>query len=421
MYQTKYSLKTGVILRKECFGGLFLLGNGKRYFFSIEDYKKIEHILALPKKNNSLPFIGQQDFINELLNAELIVEGASNGILIKNKSLGKNTLTYPKIIYFEITNRCNLLCKHCYSNSGKIKNKELTKKEIFSLIDESAKQGLEFLSIGGGEPLLRMEIFEIIKKVIKKGIQVELVTNGTLISKDSIKKLSQTGLKYVQISLDGFDKESYMCIRRKDLFQEVINGINQLSKKFIVTVSTVLTKENYKHIEKIIKLSEKNGAKYFRVIKLMNLGRATNSDLAITEKEIKQTLEKLNKLKNKKIKIELDENILYPVRKTIFWLPRGVYGCSAGRSTCNINSIGDVFPCTFLQYSELNCGNIRKQTFSEIWKSSEILAAFRDINQLESPCNNCKHLKICLGGCRAEAYYKTRKINGGNKGCCNYE
>jgi len=423
-----YFLSKDVVLRNETFGGLILCKNGKRYYLNKKHYLTLLGILGRNRADifNDIRKIDEKsnageekEIINESLALNILGTKKSNGKLIENKLIGAKTLTFPKIVYLEVTNMCNLNCKHCYSEAGEKKGAELSTTHIKQLITDLAKHGAEFLSIGGGEPLLRPDLNEIIKYSINSGIEVELVTNGTLIDREKIKELKKTGLKYIQVSLDGFNSVTYDLIRGKDYFDKVVSTIKKLSKNFIVTVSTVVTKINYKNIEKIVDLSEKSGAKYFRVVKLMSAGRAKKAQLFVSEQEIHNILNKLKKisLSKRKIAIEFDENLLQPKRKAIPWLHAGIYGCSAGRSTCNIDSIGNVYPCSFLQSKELLCGNIKEKQLYTIWVDSEILQQFRNITSVGAPCKTCNWLNTCLGGCRADAYSKTGKINGGNKNC----
>jgi radical SAM protein with 4Fe4S-binding SPASM domain len=412
----KLFLGRNIILRKEHFGGLILMRTGRRYYISHHDYNRLINIL---KNNNqltkSMNSYKNDFFIKELLKKKILSFEKTNGKYVENKSLGRMTLSFPKIVYFEITNRCNLACKHCYSRSSPLEKDVLDKDTIKRFIDECAAHGLEFLSIGGGEPLLRADLYELVKYIINKDIEVEISTNGLLITEDVARKLKSANLQFIQVSLDAADSETFFNIRGSREFNKVLESIKILSKYFIVTVSCTLNKYNQNQLEEIIKLSVKSNAKYFRITKLMEAGRGKiNKDrLAISARSIDLKLKFLKSLQEKypKIRIDIDENLQKPTRRAIHWLPKGYYGCAAGRTTCSIDGKGNIYPCSFLNFPEFNCGNIRKEKFIDIWRKSKVLKNFRTLKKIDGECSNCKHIENCLGGCRADAYYKTGKIN----------
>jgi len=111
------------------------------------------------------------------------------------------------------------------------------------------RYGTSFVSIGGGEPLLYPFLFQAIQEIQEKGIQAEIVTNGSLFNKTNIKQLKATGLRFVQVSLDSSNEKTYSILRKRGNFKKVIKNIEMLAKEgFEVCISMVLTKLNFKEI-----------------------------------------------------------------------------------------------------------------------------------------------------------------------------
>jgi len=150
-----------------------------------------------------------------------------------------------------------------------------------------------------------------------------------------------------------------------------------------------------------------------------NNGNDNKNVLQITPDEFKQFIDKLkDKRKDYRIPVRIDENMMDNfTRKKIPWLKDGLYGCSAGRSTISIDVNGNIYPCSFLNYEELKCGNIKENSLLDIWKNSDVLNDFRNINELDGKCNDCEYKNNCQGGCRASAYAQTRSIKGEDGTC----
>lgn len=420
-------IKDNAIIRKENFGAIILLRNGKRFNVSLENYEILKRCNGKSAKE-----------IAEELNIELesvlkFIKSALNKEIISNKDVGcygkivevdysiENSLMFPRFVSLEITEQCNLKCKHCYTAAGGGKPNSLDIDTIYKLIDELSKYGCEFLAIGGGEPLLYKEIEKVIKYAISKGVEVELVSNGILFSDEMIEKLYNVGLRYVQISLDGESPNTYSKVRGTDFFEKVVNNIEKVNKKFNTSVSTVLCRYNYDKIFDIIKIVNNINVDSYRIMKFIETGRGSDNKniLQITPKEFGEFIDKLkDKRKEFQVPVRIDENMIDNfTRKKIPWLKEGLYGCSAGRSTISIDVNGNVYPCSFLNYEELKCGNIKEDSLLNIWKNSAILKEFRNIDELYGKCGNCEYKSNCQGGCRASAYAETRNIKGEDATC----
>ncbi|AKC61724.1 MULTISPECIES: radical SAM protein [Clostridium] len=192
-------------------------------------------------------------------------------------------LSGPSIMSIDITYKCNLRCKHCFNYSGEqdIGLQEMSDDQILKITKDIIKMSPEVVCICGGEPLLRKELIYKITRDITNGTngitRVNMVTNGLLLNKEIAENLKDSGISFVQVSLDGSNSETYDWLRnKKGAFNKAISAIEILKEVGInVMVSCTPTKKNLSDYENVIKLCEEKGVKEFRVQPLMVLGRAT--------------------------------------------------------------------------------------------------------------------------------------------------
>ncbi len=333
----------------------------------------------------------------------------------------------PFQVVWDVTYACNLKCKHCYATAGMPLKDELTTEEAKETIDKLDKLGLTVLAFSGGEPLVRKDIFELFKYASGKGLYVAVATNGTLISKETAKRMKKSGVRYVQISLDG-KKETHESFRGiYDCFDKTIQGIkNCVEEGFFVNISMTVTKHNYMDVDYVIYLCEDLGVDWFMHYNFVPVGRGKDivaKDLSPEERE--NLLKKLYK-KNGETKIRLLSTAPQFARiglecedfiPTHFYninigkncesngikqLAEFIGGCGAGRFYLSIKANGDIQPCVFFP---LKLGNIREMSYEDLenfWKSNKVLEKLRNKDLIEG-CKDCEYRYYC-GGCRARAY-----------------
>lgn len=312
----------------------------------------------------------------------------------------------PIIISWNITKKCNLNCAHCYRDAGDVAYNELATNEAFGLVDEIAKAGFKILILSGGEPLVREDVFDIIKYASDKGLKAVLGTNGTLITEDIAMKCKSAGAERLGISLDSINEKKHDEFRKYDGgFKKVLDGIENLKKHNIeFQIHTTVTKNNINEIDEITSFAEKIGAKAHHIFFLVSTGRAKNINYEqVSPKEQEELLRKIIlKIKNNEIKIEIKPTCapaFMRIAKEEQLPMRYTKGCLAGTSYCVILPDGEVHPCPYLPVS---AGNIRKIKFSQLWKESRLFNELR-AEKLKGSCGSCGYNKIC-GGCRAQAF-----------------
>lgn len=147
---------------------------------------------------------------------------------MKNQTSYKSQIKPPYLISYAITKKCNLKCKHCYSDATKEHAPdELTTEESKRLLDSIANWGIKLLIFDGGEPLCRDDFFDIAKYGSERGLRVVIGSNGTLIDKNMAQRLKHSGVMAVQISIDGAKAQTHDWFRGEEgAFIKALEGAN---------------------------------------------------------------------------------------------------------------------------------------------------------------------------------------------------
>lgn len=342
---------------------------------------------------------------------------ASHGlrsIPVSNGSLGMGCIGYPGHPVWEVTGACNLRCIHCHAVSGEPDPHELTTDEGKRLIDQIAEMS-EFRTLiyTGGEPLIRKDIFELLRHSQSAGLVNIIATNGTLIDEEVAWKLKEHGVACNAISLDAADPGVHNLIRnRPDAFDLAVRGMEATRKAGIMLqVNTTAMEYNIPHLPGLIDFAESHNAGIMLMYQLVAVGRGEKIKSATLKKSANRQLSELISEMQKKVK-----TIIEPVAGPQYWpyllekkgMNKGwklrmagnfFHGCAAGRGFVYIKANGDVWPCPFV---EISGGNVRNESFRTIYSTSEVFTNLRDRNKLRGLCGECDYRTVC-GGCRGRA------------------
>jgi len=311
----------------------------------------------------------------------------------------------PLVLSWNVTRKCNLKCSHCYINATKEELQgELTTEEAKRLMDQIAEVSRPLLILSGGEPLLRRDIYELIQYGTNKGFRMGLGSNGSLIDETVAKKLKDAGVKTVSISLDSCDPEKHDEFRGvKGSWQKAVNALTALKQNgVLVQVNTTVTQQNLGEIDEIMSFTEQIGVENFHLFFLVPTGRGTKfTDISPAQYEnmITSTFAKTGKHKLN-VRPSCAPQFMRIAQAMGLDMKQWIRGCLAGLYYCRVYPNGDITPCPYLP---IKLGNIKEQTFSEIWFNSEVFKNLRDFNTLKGKCGVCDYRNIC-GGCRARAY-----------------
>ena len=334
------------------------------------------------------------------------------------------------VVVWNVGQRCNLKCIHCYSQSKDIVYpNELTTQEAKAMLDDLADYGAPVILFSGGEPLMRPDLLELIGYAKEKGLRAVISTNGTLITKDKALELKRFGLSYVGISLDGLKDTNDRFRGIPGAFDAALEGIrNCLATGIKVGLRFTINKRNFHDIAGIFDLIEKENIPRVCFYHLVYSGRGSNLiEEDLSHKEAREVVDLIiNKTKeahDKGRKIEVltvdnhaDGPYVYlrllrenPKRaKDVLELLQWNEGNSSGKGLACISWDGEVYADQFWRHHSF--GNIRKKKFSEIWEdtSNELMAKLKNKNPyIKGRCAECRWRNICGGNfrARAEAYF----------------
>jgi len=325
----------------------------------------------------------------------------------------------PRLVAWELTNACNLACLHCRGSAQKTPGpEELSTEEAKNLVDQ-LDEYKPILILSGGEPLLRKDIYEIAGYATKKGMRVVLATNGCLVTREIAIKLREAGVQRISVSIDGSTSATHDSFRGEPgAFDAALKGIDMIKKAGIsFQINTTITRRNLEEMPNIYDLALRIGASALHIFLLVPTGRGREIEQEeIPPREYEQVLNWFYD-RQKEAEIQLKATcaphyfrILRQRAKKgakITWRSHGLEamtrGCLGGIGFCFISHIGEVYPCGYLP---VLAGNIRKQSFKEIWEDSKVFNDLRDPQKLRGKCGRCEYRLVC-GGCRARAYAAT--------------
>ena len=330
-------------------------------------------------------------------------------------------LSTVRLVAWETTRNCNLSCVHCRASAtcGPYQG-ELDTRSALELLDQIADVGKPIVILTGGEPLLRKDIFEIARHGTQLGLRMVMAPNGTLITTEVARNMAESGIRRISVSLDGATAVDHDRFRGvAGAYDGALAGIEHAKKAGIeFQINTTITKANLYQIPQIFRLAESMGAVAHHIFLLVPTGRGKYIvDQAIDAQEYEKTLNWFHDQRDKttlQLKATcaphyyriLRQRAKQEGRQVTFetdGLDAVTRGCLAGTGFCFISHVGDVQPCGFLS---LDCGNVTRRSFADIWYNSEIFQKLRDQRQLTGKCGACRYHKVC-GGCRARAYEAT--------------
>ena len=323
-----------------------------------------------------------------------------------------------RMVAWELTRSCNLACVHCRASAGKGPfPDELTTRECFRVMDEISSFSKPVVILTGGEPLLRPDIFDLAKHGSTRGLRMVMATNGTLFTEAIVQKLKDSGIQRISISLDGPEAETHDAFRKvKGSFEGSLKGIEMAKRGGLeFQINTTITQINLHLVPQILNLAVNLGAVAHHIFLLVPTGRGRElKDQEISALDYEKTLLWFYGQADKvplQLKATCAPHYYRILRQQAKKGGRKIHhpkegldattrGCLGGISFCFISHVGQVQPCGYL---ELDCGNVRKKSFQEIWTQSEIFRRLRNMDGYQGKCGRCEFRKVC-GGCRARAY-----------------
>ena len=312
------------------------------------------------------------------------------------------------IVSWLTTNRCNLKCQHCYQDADTLEAStanELNTTEAKALIDQIYKAGFKLMIFSGGEPLLRDDIFELVAYASSKGLRPVFGTNGMLITLEVAKKLKEAGAAAMGISLDSLDETKHNQFRGDpEAFKLAIEGMDNCNAAGLpFQIHTTIVDWNKDEVLDIIDFAVQKGAIAHQPFFLIPVGRGIY--IAETSIEVLENEDLLGRIMKKSTEVPIAVKPtcapqFVRIAEQLGISTRYSRGCLAGLTYCIINPDGIVQPCAYMKQE---AGNVREQTFDDIWANSPVFETLRT-EAYADPCGSCDYKKGC-GGCRARAAY----------------
>ena len=364
---------------------------------------------------------------------------------------GLNYDEAPFLAIWEVTQSCDLACKHCRAAAQPLAHPDqLTTEEGKGLIDQIANLHVPIFVFTGGDPLKRPDLYELIQYASGKGVKVAVTPSATpLLTREAIFKMKEAGLVRLGISLDGSSPEIHDAFRGlPGAWARTIQAIEWANEAGIpIQVHTTISRHNAHDLDNLCNLFEKLAIVMWNVFFLVPVGRGQLGDL-LTGEEFEQVFGKIYELSQRvSFQIKTTEAMHYrryllqhnlqerrmghghqhtaaaeyeagaptadAETRTHGWATRRV---NDGKGFVFISHVGNVYPSGFLP---IHAGNIREKSLAEIYRNAPIFKALRNTGRLEGKCGACEFKEIC-GGSRARAYALTGDPLA-QEPCCIYQ
>lgn len=313
----------------------------------------------------------------------------------------------PITCVWEVTMGCNMRCGHCGSSCKNPLPDELTTDEAFKLADMFGKMNISWVTLSGGEPLIRKDICQIIKYLSDRAIKTNIITNGWLLNKETARNLKKANISTVAISIDG-PKEIHDRIRRSGSFDQSKRAFKILNEEGVYTGSiTTISRENIDYLGRIKKDLIDMGVKLWQVQLGLPMGNfIEHKNWMISPSEIQPIIDFCYQTALEgEIRITPADCIGYYNSKlnSINYMENigNWEGCNAGIRSFGVLHNGDIVGCTSIRDKNFIEGNIKKRSLMEIWEDPKSFSWRRNMTKynLKGNCKICRYGSECLGGC----------------------
>lgn len=349
------------------------------------------------------------------------------------------------MIFWELTDRCNLSCVHCRGGDhiAPAVEEELSTVEARALVDSVAERYKPVIVLTGGEPLYREDVYNIAEHIRSRGLRAALATNGTMVDAPAARRIADAGIARVSISIDGAGPDSHDTFRGvSGAFAGALSGARALREAGVeFQFNMTVTRRNVNEMDAVFRLAEEEGARGLHLFMLVPVGcgvELAETDM-LSADEYENVLEKYWHM-SRAVSLETKATCAphyarisavnfrrerqdagggpgaaspdpaHPgAGKVRSGHPGGAgsrppsLGCLAGTAVCFVSHRGEVRPCG---YFPVEAGNVRTTPFPEIWENSRLFRDLRNPAGLKGKCGICEYRVLC-GGCRARAYQAT--------------
>lgn len=334
------------------------------------------------------------------------------------------------VVIWNLTRRCNLQCRHCYTVSADhVFPGELTEQQAMGVLEDLGQFKIPALILSGGEPLMRMDLFEIAERARKMKMYLALSTNGTVIEGETAERVADIGFDYVGISIDGIGATNDWFRGKEGAFDKALAGVRACKARGVrVGLRFTITEQNASQLPDLLALAEAEGVDKFYLSHLVYAGRGdkhrgADASWSHTRAAVDLLIDRAWKAADEGRSLEIvtgnnDADAVYFLRwaEERFTLEQIAHlkshleawgGNSSGVGVANIDPQGDVHPDTY--WSDYTIGSVKERPFSELWTGGDPMLAQlrRRPRPLKGRCGACVYQSVCGGNTRIRALQLT--------------
>lgn len=341
--------------------------------------------------------------------AELAASGW--GVRLVERGAVEGALSAPLKLFINVSNHCNLECSHCFSGSSPKNKTYFPAERLHEVIDEAASMGVFLVIIGGGEPFMRKDLWEIIEHIRSCGMGVSLTTNGTIMSAAMVERIKRFSVR-MNVSIDGLEETHDHIRGQRGLFNKVVRTISYLVENDIVpTMRFSLMTSNLHDTPGVLALARNLGVRV-KVRRVKPAERAIDNDLIIKDggPDYYRMIGIMNADPNCNV-----EDIMNTLDSEKHDVVLGPNDCGAGTRLMFIDADGTISPCSFLG-AGFSAGNIATTSLDDVWRTSDKFVAARNI-PMNSDCISCRRHNTCHTECPAMRLHVGGSLDAQDPSC----
>ena len=313
------------------------------------------------------------------------------------------------VLQWHITHRCNLRCTHCYQEDYAA---QMGRDELFAALDQYARflklhQLKGQINLTGGEPLVHPDFYDLAYEIRKRGMNLAVLTNGTLITPDLARRIALLRPLFVQVSLDGTGR-THDRIRGKGSYQSALRGIDMLKDAGIhVLVSFTAQTGNCGQLLPLAVICRSHKVDKLWFDRVVIPAEEDRANLSLNTAQFRQLVKTASRLRK-----------FTPVKcdRALQFLECGgehIYQCGAGQNLLIFLANGDIMPCRRLPFV---IGNLRDGELEEILNRSELMQSLRTA-PIPEKCSACRYARQCRGGAKCVTYAQTGELFAQDVNC----
>ena len=323
-------------------------------------------------------------------------------------------LDAPICLTWELTYGCNLACIHCLSSSGRRDPRELSTRQAMAFVDELRELQVFYVNIGGGEPTIRPDFYDLLDYSVEQRVGVKFSTNGSTITPERAQRLAATDYVDVQISIDGANAATNDAVRGDGSFATARRAMDHLAAADFgpFKISVVMTRQNIPELDAFAGMAEEYGAQ-LRLTRLRPSGRGADTWDLLHPTQAQQ-VDLYHWLVERPHVLTGDS--FFHLSALGEALP-GLNLCGAGRVVCLIDPLGDVYACPFVLHDEFKAGSVLEPGgFAHVWRESSLFLGLREPTSAGA-CASCGSFDACQGGCMAAKFFTGLPLDGPDPEC----